>query len=100
MTDKRVAAVLSSLRDNLRELEVLLLNDRPRPLTATEIDADVMEAIRHIGGKLSLTTIREEMGEKYSVPQMRRSLGRLRTEKLIQQEGRTKDAVYCVVESS
>ena len=92
MTDKRIAAALSSLRDTLHELEVLL--DDKRRVSALEIDGEVIEAIRQIGGKLSLVTIREEMGEKYSVPQMRRSLKRLRTEKLIQQEGRTKDSVY------
>lgn len=98
MIDKRVAVVLSSLRDALHELETLL-DDERRVFTSVEIDADVIEAVRQIGGKLSLTTIREEMGEKYSVPQMRRSLKRLRTEKLILQEGRTKDAVYFIPEA-
>lgn len=94
-TRKRIRVALSSLRTTLQELEELL-NAPSLSSDVSRIDADVLDAIKQIGGKMSLTTIREEMEEKYSIPQTRRSLKRLQNEGGIMREGKTKDAMYCV----
>jgi hypothetical protein len=95
---KRIRAALVSLRTTLQELEGIL-DGNTTVIDASRIDSDVLEAIRQIGGKMSLVTIREEMEEKYSVPQTRRSLKRLRTEGAIFREGKTKSATYCVAKA-